>query len=146
MFNMNDIYARLQAGEKIDDIGNEIAGMMNQAVAKFEADKAAEAAKVAETEAAKRDLMEEMVEIVQEFAILEGMDPEELDVDDEDIDNLVHAFTEMFAAMREIKKMVAASAPKKATCIEPAATIKAKAKPMTASDEQILADFLKQFN
>lgn len=144
MFNMNDIYARLQAGEKIDDIGNEIAGMMNQAVAKFEADKAAEAAKVAETEAAKRDLMEEMVEIVQEFAILEGMDPEELDVDDKDIDNLVHAFTEMFAAMREIKKMVAASAPKKATFIEPAATIKAK--PMTASDEQILADFLKQFN
>jgi hypothetical protein len=144
MFNMNDIYARLQAGEKIDDIGNEIAGMMNQAVAKFEADKAAEAAKVAETEAAKRDLMEEMVEIVQEFAILEGMDPEELDVDDEDIDNLVHAFTEMFSAMREIKKMVAASAPKKATFIEPAATIKAK--PMTASDEQILADFLKQFN
>ena len=144
MFNMNDIYARLQAGEKIDDIGNEIAGMMNQAVAKFEADKAAEAAKVAETEAAKRDLMEEMVEIVQEFAILEGMDPEELDVDDEDIDNLVHAFTEMFAAMREIKKMVAAGAPKKAAFIEPAATIKAK--PMTASDEQILADFLKQFN
>lgn len=144
MFNMNDIYARLQAGEKIDDIGNEIAGMMNQAVAKFEADKAAEAAKVAETEAAKRDLMEEMVEIVQEFAILEGMDPEELDVDDKDIDNLVHAFTEMFAAMREIKKMVAAGAPKKATFIEPAATIKAK--PMTASDEQILADFLKQFN
>ena len=144
MFNMNDIYARLQAGEKIDDIGNEIAGMMNQAVAKFEADKAAEAAKVAETEAAKRDLMEEMVEIVQEFAILEGMDPEELDVDDEDIDNLVHAFTEMFAAMREIKKMVAAGAPKKATFIEPAATIKAK--PIAASDEQILADFLKQFN
>lgn len=144
MFNMNDIYARLQAGEKIDDIGNEIAGMMNQAVAKFEADKAAEAAKVAETEAAKRDLMEEMVEIVQEFAILEGMDPEELDVDDKDIDNLVHAFTEMFAAMREIKKMVAAGAPKKAAFIEPTATIKAK--PMTASDEQILADFLKQFN
>jgi hypothetical protein len=48
--------------------------------------------------------------------------------------------------MREIKKMVAAGAPKKATFIEPAATIKAKAKPVTASDEQILADFLKQFN
>ena len=150
MFNMNDIYARLANGEKIEDIGNEIAAMMNQAVAKHEAEvrAAEEAARVAAAEAdkaqAKRELIEELVEIVQELAILEGMDPDELQVTEEDMDQMVAAFTEMFGAMRELKKVIAdmeahmpAAAP---------AHVTVKANKITPSDEEILANFIKMFN
>jgi hypothetical protein len=150
MFNMNDIYARLANGEKIEDIGNEIAAMMNEAVAKREAEvRAAEEAKRAEAaqaekEAAKRDLIEELIEIVQELAILEGMDPDELTITDEEIDQMVAAFNEMFGAMRELKKVIAdmeahmpAAAPAKVTV---------KASKIAPTDEQILADFIKMFN
>ena len=151
MFNMNDIYARLANGEKIDDIGNEIAAMMNEAVAKREAEvraaedaKRAEAAAQAEKEAAKRDLIEELVEIVQELAILEGMDPDELQVTEEDMDQMVAAFNEMFAAMRDLKKMFASIDTDKVVAHAPktrVATINVK-----PSDDQILADFIKMFN
>ena len=154
MFNMNDIYARLQNGENIDDIGNEIAAMMNQAVAKHEAEvRAAEetkraAAAQAEKAEAKRELMEELVEIIQELAILEGMEPEELDISDEEIDQMVETFTEMFGAMRELKKMFnaieaqanAGAVPARVHCGN------TKITPVAPSDEQILADFIKMFN
>ena len=151
MFNMNDIYARLANGEKIEDIGNEIAAMMNQAVAKREAEvraaeeaKRAEAAAQAEKEQAKRELIEELVEIAQELAILEGMDPDELQVTEEDMDQMVAAFTEMFGAMRELKKVIAdmeAHMPAAAS-----AHVTVKPSKIAPTDEQILADFIKMFN
>jgi hypothetical protein len=144
MFNTNDIYTRLANGEKIEDIGNEIAAMMNEAASMYAADEAkkVEAAAQAEKEAAKRDLIEELVEIVQELAILEGMDPADMEVTEEDMDQMVAAFTEMFAAMRDLKKMFAeldtdkVKAPKVHKAV-------INVKP---SDDQILADFIKMFN
>ena len=139
MFNMNDIYARLANGEKIEDIGNEIAAMMNEAVAKHEADvRAAEEAKKAEAEKeqTKRELIQEIVEIIQKLAVLEGMDPDELKVSEDDLSQLTAAFTEMFSTMRDLKKMF--------TNLETRIEVK---HPITSkSDEQILADFLKMFN
>ena len=148
MFNMNDIYARLANGEKIEDIGNEIAAMMNEAVAKREAEvrAAEEAARVAAAEAdkaqAKRELIEELVEIVQELAILEGMDPADMEVSEEDMDQMVAAFTEMFAAMRDLKKMFASIDTDKVKAPKGHAAV-INVKP---SDDQILADFIKMFN
>lgn len=144
MFNTNDIYVRLANGEKIEDIGNEIAAMMNEAVAKHEAEEAkrVEAAAQAEKEQAKRDLMEELVEIIQELAILEGMDPDDLQVTDEDMDQLIAAFTEMFAAMRDLKKMFASLDTDKVKAPKARASV-INVKP---SDDQILADFIKMFN
>ena len=138
MFNMNDIYARLTNGEKIEDIGNEITAMMNEAVAKHEADlrAAEEAKKVAEAEAdkakAKRELIEKLVKIIQELAVLEGMDPDELKVSEDDLNQLTAAFTEMFSSMRDLKKMVV--------------DLETHIGNTPKSDEQILADFLKMFN
>lgn len=132
MFNMEDIYARLANGEKIEDIGNEIAAMMNEAMAKHEAAQA-------EKEAAKRDLIEEMVDIIKELAILEGMDPDDLQVSDEDMDQLVTAFTEMFGAMRELKKVFAELDTDKVKAHKAVINMK-------PSDDQILADFIKMFN
>lgn len=134
---------RLANGEDMDAIGAEIAAMMNAAMAEHNANLEAEAKRQAEVEkeAAKRDLIEEMVDIIKELAILEGMDPDELQVTDEEMDQLVTAFTEMFAAMRDLKKMFADL---EAHAHNPAArkaTIEVK-----PTDEQILADFIKMFN
>ena len=142
---MNKEYfmSRLANGENMDAIGAEIATMMNEAMAehaaKIEAEKAMAAQ--AEKEEAKRDLIEEMVEIIQELAILEGMDPDELSITDEDMDALVNAFTEMFAAMREMKKMVAAIEAQVANAPK---TSRIQSAPM--SDDQILAEFAKMFS
>lgn len=146
--NMNKDYflARLANGEDMDSIGKEMADMMNAAMAehnaRIEAEKAAAAAAEADKEAAKRELFEELIEIVQELAILEGFDADDIQVTDEDIDNMIAAFTEMFNAMREVKKLVASlEAVKNAEM--PA---KAPAKPrVTAikSDDEALADFVK---
>jgi hypothetical protein len=142
MFNTNDIYARLANGEKIEDIGNEIAAMMNEAASMYAADEAKKVEAEAEKEAAKRDLIEELVEIVQELAILEGMDPADMEVTEEDMDQMVAAFTEMFAAMRDLKKMFASIDTDKVKVPKARASV-INVKP---SDDQILADFIKMFN
>ena len=135
---------RLANGESMDTIGAEIAAMMNAAMEEHKAHQEAEKAKAAEAEkeAAKRDLIEELVEIVQELAILEGMDPDELQVTDEDMEQLVAAFTEMFAAMRDLKKLFASIDTDKVIAPKGRASV-INVKP---SDDQILADFIKMFN
>ena len=144
VMDKNYFLARLANGEDMDTIGNEIAAMMTEAINEHNANLEAEAKRQAEVEkeAAKRELIEELVEIIQELAILEGMDPDELQVTDEDVEQLIAAFNEMFAAMRDLKKLFTSidtdkvAAPKVRT-----ATINVK-----PSDDQILADFIKMFN
>ena len=146
VMDKNYFLARLANGEDMSAIGQEMADMMNAAMAEHAANLEAEAKRQAEAEkeVAKRDLMEELVEIVQELAILEGMDPDDLQVTDEDMDQLVAAFTEMFGAMRELKKVFASIDTDKVVAHAPKtrkATISVK-----PSDDQILADFIKMFN
>lgn len=146
VIDKNYFLDRLANGEDMDVIGQEMAAMMNAAMAEHNANLEAEAKRQAEVEkeAAKRDLMKELVEIIQELAILEGMDPDDLQVTDEDMDQLIAAFTEMFAAMRDLKKMFASIDTDKIMAHAPKtrkATIEVK-----PTDEQILADFIKMFN
>ena len=146
VIDKNYFLDRLANGEDMDVIGQEVAAMMNAAMVEHNANLEAEAKRQAEVEKeqAKRDLIEELVEIVQELAILEGMDPDELQVTEEDMDQMVAAFNEMFGAMRSLKKMfaeldtdkVVANAPKTRKAV-------INVKP---SDDQILADFIKMFN
>ena len=139
VMDKNYFLTRLANGEDMDAIGQEMAAMMNAAMAEYNANLEAEAKRQAEAEkeTAKRDLIEELVEIVQELAILEGMDPADMQVTDEDMDQLVTAFNEMFAAMRDLKKMLTGIETPKVR----KATINVK-----PSDDQILADFIKMFN
>ena len=143
VMDKNYFLTRLANGEDMDAIGQEMAAMMNAAMAEYNANLEAEAKRQAEAEkeAAKRDLIEELVEIVQELAILEGMDPDELKMTEEDMDQLIAAFTEMFAAMRDLKKMLAGLEEKAA-----APKVAVKATKIAPTDEQILADFIKMFN
>jgi wobble nucleotide-excising tRNase len=137
---------RLANGENMDAIGAEVAAMMNAAMAEHNARIEAEKVKVAEAEKeqAKRELIEELIEIVQELAILEGMEPDEIQVTEEDINQMVAALNEMFGAMRELKKVIADMEAHMPAAVPAHVTVKPGK--ITPSDEQILADFIKMFN
>ena len=132
----NYFSARLAAGEDIDAIGQDIAKAMNEALEEYRAAEEAKkaAAAKAENESAKRDIVREMVELIQEYAILEGMDGDELETSEEDIEQLVDAFTSLFAAMRDLKALVKNS-------VDPKPVTR-----MARNDDQILADFVSLFN
>ena len=129
----NYFSARLAAGEDIDAIGQDIAKAMNEALEEYRAAEEAKkaAAAKAENESAKRDIVREMVELIQEYAILEGMDGDELETSEEDIEQLVDAFTSLFAAMRDLKALVK-------NPVDPKPVTR-----MARNDDQILADFGK---
>ena len=142
VMDKNYFLARLANGEDMNVIGQEMADMMNAAMAEHtamvEAENAKRAAAQAEAEkvAYKRELVGEMIEIVQELASLEGFSGDEFEVTEEDVDQLVAAFTELFDAMREVKKLAA---------MFEKAPARANVKTMK-SDEDVLAEFVKMFS
>lgn len=153
VIDKNYFLNRLANGEDMDTIGNELAAMMTDAMNEHNAALEAEAKRQAEVEkeATKRELVEEMVDIIRELAILEGMNPEEMTLSDEEMDQLVAAFTEMFAAMRDLKKMFAdleakLESDKNAPVRHRPGSASGRIVPVAKSDEQILADFIKMFN
>ncbi len=143
VIDKNYFLDRLANGEDMDAIGEQIAAMMTEAMNEHNANLEAKAKRQAEAEkeAAKRELIEELVEIIQELAILEGMDPDEMTITEEEMDQMVAAFNEMFAAMRDLKKMLAGLEEKTV-----APKVEVKATKIAPTDEQILADFIKMFN
>ena len=124
--DMNYFLTRLQNGEDIDVIGKDIAKMMNEALDEhnkiLEEEKRAKA--LAEQELAKRELIEELVGIIKELAILEGMDGADLALSDQEMNELVKSFSGMFAMVRKMHEFAAT--------------------PVTVTDDQILGEFVKR--
>lgn len=124
--DMNYFLTRLQNGEDIDVIGKDIAKMMNEALDEhnkiLEEEKRAKA--LAEQELAKRELIEELVGIIKELAILEGMDGADLALSDQEMDELVKSFSAMFTMVRKMHEFAAT--------------------PVTVTDDQILGEFAKR--
>lgn len=134
VIDKNYFLARLANGEDIDRIGEDIADMMNAAVAEYEAKQ--EADQKAQT---KRAIMRDIIDSIKELATIEGMDPIDFEASDEEIDMLVQSFTEMFQALNQIKKLGA--------MLENAAEqpTPQKNKPVfkaPKSDDEVLSDFI----
>ena len=74
MYNVDDILARLQNGEKLEDIGTELANAMNAAQEKYVAIQKAEEekrmteAKKAQRAAIRRELLREILDAVRDYA------------------------------------------------------------------------------
>ena len=77
MYNVDDIVARLQNGEKLEDIGNELANAMNVAQAKYVAlqkeeeekrEKARQDQIKAQRTATRRELLWDVLEAIQRYA------------------------------------------------------------------------------
>lgn len=137
VIDKNYFLARLANGEDISNIGQDIADMMNEAMAEHMAIKEAEAEKAAAAEKAqaKRDLIEDMIDIIKDLAKLEGMDPNDFAADEKDIDELVDAFTGMFQTLMLVKKI---AEPQKQ--VKPVTTSRINA---PKSDDEVLNDFIK---
>lgn len=134
VIDKNYFLARLANGEDIDRIGEDIADMMNAAVAEYEAKQ--EADQKAQT---KRGIMRDIIDGIAELAALEGMDPIDFETSDEELDMLVQSFTEMFKTLNQVKKLNA--------MLENAAEkpIPQKNKPVfkaSKSDDEVLSDFI----
>ena len=149
--DMNYFLKRLQAGEDMSDIGNEIADLMNEAQAAYEAEEKAKAAalakalaeKKAQDEAAakakeekKAALLRILVDTIAEYGALECPDLADMFVvDEEDIQELADSMTSIFTM---IKMFGAAPLDMKtAKPARPVVTVR--------SDDDILKDFVKNF-
>lgn len=149
VIDKNYFLTRLANGESIDDIGMEIADLMNAAMADHEAKVAAEqaAAEKARKEAnllnTKRELALDLVEIIQDYGAIVA--PEACvdllsDITDEDLDTMIQTLDEMFkmmAAMVELKD-----------ALSPVLEAQSKSKVIPApkkskSDDEVLANFIK---
>lgn len=137
VYDKNYFLDQLRNGAKIEDIGQALADAMNAAqeahiAEQVAAAKAAEEAKnKAAIEATKRQMAIDMIDIIRDYGLMVA--PETADVmneiDDEDIDMMVHTLDEMFhmlAALANLKHTVA----------------KAPVGNSKPSDDAILANFI----
>lgn len=149
--DMNYFLKRLQAGEDMSDIGNEIAELMNEAQAAYEAEEKAKAAALAKALAEKKAqdeaaakakdekrvaLMKTLADTIAEYGALEC--PELADMliaDEDDIKALADSMTSIFSL---IKMFGAAPVDmKSAKPARPVVTVR--------SDDDVLNDFIKNF-
>jgi glycine cleavage system regulatory protein len=140
MFDKNYFLTRMRNGESIDQIGQSIADMMNEAVDAYEAEQAA-----AEKTQAKRDIMIRMAECVQEYAELEGHTDLDLSLSDEDIEDLVQSFTQMFRTLGALKDLEASlNAARPILKADKPTPVFVKPTPKAPkSDDEVLSDFIQ---
>ena len=147
--DMNYFLKRLQAGEDMSDIGNEIAELMNEAQAAYEAEEKAKAAalakalaeKKAQDEAAakakdekKAALLKTIVDAISEYGVLECPDLADMFiVNEEDVQSLANYMTSLFSMI----KMFETAPVKDAKPARPVVTVR--------SDDDVLSDFIKNF-
>lgn len=148
--DMNYFLKRLQAGEDMCDIGNEIAELMNEAQVAYEAEEKAKAAalakalaeKKAQDEAAakakaqKTELAKQICDLIAQYGALEC--PEFADMfvaDEDDFKALADSMTSIFSIMKMFG--AAPAEVKTANPARPVVTVR--------SDDDILKDFIKNF-
>jgi hypothetical protein len=137
VYDKNYFLDQLRNGARIEDIGQALADAMNEAQEAHMAEQVA-AAKAAEEaqnkaaiEAAKREMAMDMIDIIKDYGMMVAPDAVGVmdEIDDEDIDMMVHTLDEMFhmlAALANLKHTVA----------------KAPVGNSKPSDDTILANFI----
>ena len=132
MFDKNYFLTRMRNGESIDEIGQSIADMMNDAVDAYEAEQAAQ-----ENAEARRKLVRCMVNDINELAKLDGCEDLAVSLTDEEADDLVTSFTDMFKLLTAIKETAD-------TLTKTTSNTQKQIKPAKATnDDAILANFLR---
>ena len=151
--DMNYFLKRLQAGEDMSDIGNELAELMNEAQAAYDAEEKAKAEALvkalaerrAQEEAAaeakakaerKAALLRILVDTIAEYGALECPELADLFVaDEEDLQALADSMTSIFAMIKMFG--AAPTEVKNVKSARPVVTVR--------SDDDILNDFVKNF-
>lgn len=139
MMNISTEYfmERLANGESMENIGAEMAAMMNAAQSQYVAAQAAEAAAAAELKQRRTDLANTLIGSIQELAMLEGFTEDEVAMTQEQADDMVDSILAIFESVRELR---AAFAPI-LKALEEESTAQPQPKPK--SDDEVLANFLR---
>ena len=130
MFDKNYFLTRMRNGESIDQIGQSIADMMNEAVDAYEAE--LDAQKNAE---ARRKLVRCMINDINELAKLDGCEELGVSLTDEEADEMVESFTEMFKGLTVMRQTLDALTKATSNVQKPVAK--------ADGDDAILANFLR---
>ena len=130
MFDKNYFLTRMRNGESIDQIGQSIADMMNEAVDAYEAEQAAQ-----ENAEARRKLVRCMVNDINELAKLDGCEDLGVSLTDEEADEMVESFTEMFKGLTVMRQTLDALTKVTAPVQKPVAKVD--------GDDAILANILR---
>ena len=139
MMNISTEYfmERLANGESMENIGAEMAAMMNAAQSQYVAAQAAEAAAAAELEQRRTDLANTLIGSIQELAMLEGFTEDEVAMTQEQAEEMVVGILAIFETVRELRAVFEPIL--KAMEEEPAT----QSQPQSKSDDEILANFLR---
>lgn len=101
-FNKADIIARLQKGEKIEDIANEMSEILNTAEADYKAAEAQKAAEVSRVEDAKREAVKTMIGGACDYCVAIGEEKVLAELHEVDIEALVVAIDSCFGMIKAL--------------------------------------------
>lgn len=140
MMNISTEYfmERLANGESMENIGAQIAAMMNEAQSQYVAAQAAEAAK----DEMRTELVNRLVNTAQELAILEGFPQEDIEVTEADAE-LLADLTVLTLAATPLIRLICSPMIAEYYHVPEATSPKAPAKDEPKSDDEILANFLR---
>lgn len=133
MFNSNDILARLQNGEDVNAIANEMADALNKANKAYEDEKNKKAAELQKEEDKKEDLLDILTDLTDWFNTHYDTNLEDPTM--EDVDMTLDAIGSLFDLMNMFDEIKDFPVAKKA---------KQTAKPQSKNSDQKIADFLSQ--
>ena len=101
-FNKADIIARLQKGEKIEDIANEMSEILNTAEADYKAAEAQKAAETSRVEEAKREAVKMMIDGACDYCVAIGEEELLTELHEVDIDKIVTAIDSWFDMIKAL--------------------------------------------
>ena len=101
-FNKADIIARLQKGEKIEDIANEMSEILNTAEADYKAAEAQKAAETSRVEEAKREAVKMIIDGACDYCVAIGEEELLTELHEVDIDKIVTAIDSWFDMIKAL--------------------------------------------
>ena len=104
-FNKADIIARLQKGEKIEDIANEMSEILNTAEADYKAAEAQKAAETSRVEEAKREAVKMIIDGACDYCVAIGEEELLTELHEIDIDKIVTAIDSWFDMIKALANL-----------------------------------------
>ena len=135
-FNKADIIARLQKGEKIEDIANEMNEILNTAEADYKAAEAQKAAETSRVEEAKREAVKMIIDGVCDYCVAIGEKEFLTELHEVDIDKVVEAIDSWFVMFKTLTNL---------DRLEFKVPTEKKAEKRAAGADSIIANFLRDF-
>ena len=135
-FNKADIIARLQKGEKIEDIANEMSEILNTAEADYKAEQVAKELETKRVEDAKDEACQRMLEGFADFYAAVGEEELVAEIKKMDIAEIKEALEQSVELIKALRSL---------SNLEFKVPIEKKAEKRAAGADAIIANFLRDF-